>query len=93
MAEAAELEKAGKIILYPVVTEDAINLIETENKLIFMVDKKASKKEIKQAFEKLYNVKVEKVNTLITPKGEKKAFIKLKPDYKASELAIKIGIL
>jgi|GEM_PF-4636532 len=50
MAEAAELEKAGKIILYPVVTEDAINLIETENKLIFMVDKKASKKEIKQAF-------------------------------------------
>ncbi|MGP3667106.1 MAG: 50S ribosomal protein L23 [Candidatus Bathyarchaeota archaeon] len=93
MSETVELEKAGKIIFYPVVTEDAINLIETENKLIFIVDKKASKKEIKQVFEKLYNVKVEKVNILITPKGEKKAFIKLKPDYKASELAIKVGIL
>ncbi|MCX8176340.1 MAG: 50S ribosomal protein L23 [Candidatus Bathyarchaeota archaeon] len=93
MSKTAELEKAGKIILYPVVTEDAINLIETENKLIFLVDRKASKKEIKQAFEKLYNVKVEKINMLITPKGEKKAFIKLKPEYKASELAIKVGIL
>ncbi|RLI05509.1 50S ribosomal protein L23 [Candidatus Bathyarchaeota archaeon] len=81
------------IILYPVVTEDAVSLIETENKLVFMVDRKATKKEIKRSFEKLYEVEVEKVNVLITPTGQKKAFIKLKPKFKASDLAIKIGIL
>jgi len=76
-----------------VVTEDAVSLIETENKLVFMVDRKATKKEIKRSFEKLYEVEVEKVNVLITPTGQKKAFIKLKPKFKASDLAIKIGIL
>lgn len=82
-----------KIILYPLMTEDSITLIETENKITFMVDRKASKKEIKQAIEELYNVKVEKVNTLISTDGNKKAYVKLKPEYKASDLAVKLGIL
>jgi large subunit ribosomal protein L23 len=47
---------------------------------------------IKNAVEQLYEVKVEKVNTLITPRGEKKAFVTLKPEFKASELAVKLGI-
>ena len=81
------------MIVHPVITEDAISLIERENKLAFIVDRKANTNEIKRSFEKLYDVKVEKVNTLIMPDGKKKAFIKLKPDYKASDLAIKIGIL
>ncbi len=83
----------SKVLLYPVITEDTVPLIENENKLVFMVDRKATKNEIKQAFRMLYDVEVEKVNVLITPKGEKKAFIKLKPEHKASDLAIKIGIL
>lgn len=82
-----------KILLYPVITEDTVPLIEKENKLVFMVDRNSSKGDVKQAFEKLYEVKVEKVNILITPTGEKKAFIKLKPEFKASDLAIRIGIL
>jgi large subunit ribosomal protein L23 len=48
---------------------------------------------VKNAVEKLYEVKVDKVTTLITPYGEKKAFVKLKPEYKASDVAIKLGIL
>jgi large subunit ribosomal protein L23 len=83
----------NKILLYPVITEDTVSLIETENKLVFIVDRNSTKGDVKQAFEKLYEVKVEKVNVLITPTGEKKAFIKLKPEFKASDLAIKIGIL
>ena len=37
-------------------------------------------------------VKVEKVNTLITMKGEKKAYVKLKPEYDASEIAARLGL-
>ncbi len=82
-----------KILLYPLVTEKTIRLIEQENKITFIVDIKANKIQIKQAFEKLFGVKVEKVNTLITPDGRKKAYIKLKEPGKAKEIATKLGIL
>ncbi|MEM1945969.1 MAG: 50S ribosomal protein L23 [Candidatus Caldarchaeum sp.] len=75
-----------------VITEDAVSLIEKENKLVFIVDIKADKNTVKRAVEQLYEVKVDKVNTLITPRGEKKAFVRLKPEYKASDLAVKLGI-
>ncbi|MCD6243585.1 50S ribosomal protein L23 [Candidatus Bathyarchaeota archaeon] len=81
------------IILYPLMTEVASRLIETENKLVFIVNIKATKGDIKRAVEELYDVKVEKVNVVITPKGQKKAFVKLSPEYKASDIAIKLGIL
>ncbi len=86
-------KKPLDLILYPLVTEDTVSLIETENKLTFIVNIKANKKEIKEAIEKLYNVKVDKVNTCITMDGKKKAYVKLKPEFKASDLAIKLGIL
>jgi len=86
-------KKSLNLILYPLVTEDTVSLIEAENKLTFIVNIKANKKEIKEAIEKLYNVKVEKVNTCITMDGKKKAYVKLKPEFKASDLAIKLGIL
>jgi len=81
-----------KLIKRVVVTQDTVQLIERENKLVFIVDVRASKPMIKRAVEELYEVGVEKVNTLITPEGEKKAFVKLKPEYSASELAVKLGI-
>lgn len=81
-----------KVIKRVVITQDTVALVEKENKITFIVDIRATKKQIKDAVEKLYEVKVEKVNTLITPLGEKKAFVKLKPEYSASELAVKLGI-
>ncbi len=83
----------NKIIIQPVVSEAALTKIERNNELIFIVAKWANKPTIKRAFESLYGVKVERVNTCITPKGEKKAYIKLSPEYKASDLAAKLGIL
>ncbi len=82
-----------KILIRPVTTEKAISLIEKENKLVFIVDRRANKKQIKEAFEKAFNVKVEKVNTLITPEGEKKAYIKLAKEYSAIDIATRLGIL
>lgn len=86
------LAKSKQVIRYPLVTEDAVNLIESENRLVFIVSLRADKSQIKKAVEELYGVKVERVNSAITSKGLKKAFVKLTPEYKASDLAIKLGI-
>ena len=82
-----------EIVLYPLMTESASLMVEKENKLAFVVNLKASKSDVKRAVEQLYEVKVESVNTQVTPRGEKKACVKLHPDYKAADVAIKLGIL
>ena len=82
-----------EVILYPLMTESASLMVEKENKLVFIINLKAAKNDVKRAIEELYDVRVEKINLLITPKGEKKAFVKLHPDYKAADVAIKLGIL
>lgn len=86
------MERFYKIIKKPLITEKTFDLIEKENKLVFMVNRKANKSQIKRAVERIHNVKVIKVNTMITPQGEKKAFIKLHPDYSAQDIAIDLGI-
>ncbi|MBA7585982.1 hypothetical protein ES708_27977 [subsurface metagenome] len=80
------------IIKKPLVTENTFDLIEDQNKLVFIVERTANKYKIKQAIENLYNVKIIKINTLITPSGEKKALVKLHPNDSAADLAIKLGI-
>jgi large subunit ribosomal protein L23 len=81
------------VILHPIITEVASRILEAENKIVFAVSLKASKEDIKKAVEELYEVKVEKVTTVVTSKGVKKAFVKLHPDYKAVDIAIKLGVL
>ena len=82
-----------KILKHPMMTEKNVAKVEKENKLIFIVDKKAKKQEIKKAFEELFNVKVVDVNTSITREGKKKAFIKLRKEYSASDVAVKVGMI
>ncbi len=82
-----------KIILRAVATEKAIKLIQEQNTLTFIVDLRANKHDIKRAVEDMFEVKVAKVRTLITPRGEKKAYVKLAPEYKAHEIATRLGLL
>ena len=84
---------AEDVILYPLMTESASLMVEKDNKLLFAVNMKAGKKDIKHAVEQLYEVKVDKITVLITPQGTKKAFVRLNPEFKASDVAIKLGIL
>ena len=81
------------IIKFPLTTESAMKKIEDNNTLVFIVDVKANKHQIKQAVKKLYDIDVAKVNTLIRPDGEKKAYVRLAPDYDALDVANKIGII
>ena len=81
------------VVIYPMMSEDTVKLIETENKITFVVNQKASKHDVKRAVEELYEVKVSRVSTLTTPEGKKKAYVKLSPESKASDLAVKLGLL
>ncbi|WXG45755.1 MAG: 50S ribosomal protein L23 [Candidatus Atabeyarchaeum deiterrae] len=80
------------LIMRLVITEAALETIERENKLVFIVARKANKHMIRRAIERLYAIKVMKVNTTILPTGEKKAYITLRPEFKASDIATKLGV-
>lgn len=80
------------IIKRPIITEKSSDLIASDNKYTFVVDKKANKTEVKYAVKQLFNVEVEKVNIInVLPKrrrvgrfegkkpGYKKAIVKLAP--------------
>lgn len=87
-----ELQDFG-YIQYPLMTEKAINLIEKENKLSFIATEKATKTDIKKLVERVYSVKVAKVNVVNDMKGRKKVTVKLDKKYKAEELAAKLGVI
>lgn len=61
--------------------------------LNFLVHLRANKPLIKQAVKKLYNIEAAKVNTLIRPDGQKKAYVRLASDFDALDVANKIGII
>ena len=83
----------NEIVKYPLSTEKSLRLMESENKLIFVVDKRATKQEIKNAIEKTFNAKVLGVNTLKDSKGRKKAYIKFSMETPAIDVATNMGLL
>ena len=85
-------EEASKIVIRPYVTEKVFNTIDRENKLAFLVDRKANKHTIREAIETLYEAKVLSVNTAITAVG-KKAYVRFGPNVSASDLASKLGVV
>ena len=80
------------VIIKPHVTEKTMNLIDLNNEIAFVVNRKSNKKQIKHAFEDLYDEQVERVNTHITTKGEKVAYIKLVEEEMAEEIAVRLGV-
>jgi large subunit ribosomal protein L23 len=80
-------------ILYPITNEKAVGLIELQNTITFVVEKMATKQQVKKDVEELFEVKVATVRTLITPTGAKRAFVKLKEGYKADDVAAKLKIV
>lgn len=87
-----ELEDFG-YIQYPLMTEKAISLIEKENKISFIATPKATKTDIKRLVEKVYKVKIDKVNVVNDMQGRKKVTVKLNKKFKAEDLAAKLGVI
>ncbi len=82
-----------KILKFPLSTEKSIRQIEFDNKITFVVDRKASKNDIKRAVEELFKVKVIKINTQNSFKGEKRAYVKLSPEFMASDISGDLGLI
>ena len=81
------------VIMYPIMTEVASRILESENKLVFVVDRKATKQDIKKAIEELFKAKVTAVNTLNSVRGEKLAYITLAKETPAIDIATTLGIM
>ena len=86
-------KKDHNVVLYPKSTEKSMRLIESENKLVFVVDKGATKEEIKKDIESLYGIKIKKINVLIDRDGKKQAFVKLSDESSALDIATDLGIM
>jgi len=76
----------------PIVTEKAVMMIEAQNTLTFETSKIKTKEKIKREFEEVFNAKVQKIRTLV--RGNKKyAYIKLKKEFPAIDIATKLGLM
>ena len=80
-------------LTHPSVTEKAMVLLENTNQLTFIVEKEATKSEIKAAVEKNFGKKIESINTMMTSKGNKKAVITFVEDNSAEEILSQLGIV
>jgi large subunit ribosomal protein L23 len=93
VAEAKPVEDPFDTLKFVLMTEKSIQLIESQNKMVFIVNKKSSKDDIKKAFENAFSAKVGEIKTMIDQKSRKKAFISLKKEGEAGEIAIRLGII
>lgn len=82
-----------QVIKYPLTTESAMKMIEDDNTIVFIVDVRANKPKIKAAVTKIYDIHALKVNTLVRPDGQKKAYVRLTSDNDALDVASRIGII
>lgn len=81
------------IIKFVLMSERAIQIIESQNKLVFIVDKRAKKTDIKKAVEDSFSTKVSRIQTMLDQKSRKKAYVKFKKAGEAGEIAIRLGII
>jgi large subunit ribosomal protein L23 len=85
-------EEARRIIIKPYITEKAFNLIEGQNMIVFIVNRHATKKNIKAALKTLYETEAQQVNTLRSIRG-KKAIVKFAAAEGARDLATTLGLV
>ena len=83
----------ASVIINPISTEKSIRLMESENKLVFVVDNKATKSDIKKEIEEFFKVKITSVNTMVSPKGVKKAYVKFSDENPAIDIATQLGLM
>ena len=88
-----EIFDPHSVIKHPLSTEKSIRLMESENKLVFAVQRDAKKPAIKQAIEQLFKCKVIKVNTFIVNGSEKRAYVQFSAETPAIDIATNLGLM
>ncbi len=81
------------IVMYPLMTEKALKMVEKENKLTFIVDRRAAKPEIRKELEERFGLKIVKMNVMNDQKNRKKVIVKLHPSQSAIDIATNFGMM
>jgi large subunit ribosomal protein L23 len=79
------------VLLHPMVTEKTMMLMDKNNSLEFLVQRTATKPDIKAAIEQLFSCQVASVNTRITKDG-KRAIVKFAGETTAEDIGMRIGV-
>ncbi|HZX20642.1 MAG TPA: 50S ribosomal protein L23 [archaeon] len=93
LAEIESEMHALHMIKFPLITEKAVGMIDSQNKLTFIVDRNATKHSVKKSVEDAYKVKVKKVNIIKDMKARKKAIVTIDKKFKADDIATKLGVI
>jgi large subunit ribosomal protein L23 len=81
------------VLKHPYVTEKAMMALEKENKIQFLVDRNATKNQIKREIERAFEQEVTRISTSMTMHGEKKATISFSNEKAAEEILSRLGIM
>lgn len=87
------MKRPMDVIRYPHLTEKSVNMVEQDNKLVFIVEDDADRSQVRWAVEEEFGVTVTDVNTMNTMKGNKKAIVRLSDDDNAVDIATRLGML
>jgi len=87
-----QISKKSISFLAPITTEKAVKLLELENLLMFEVDRRLTKLEIKNQVEETFNVKIKSIRTL-TRENKKIAYIRFDQKNPAIDIATKLGMI
>ena len=79
-------------MMKPITTEKAVRLIELNNVLVFEVDRRKSKTEVRKEIEDMFKVKVDSINSFIR-KNKKFVYAKLNSKNPAIDVATKLGLI
>ncbi|MDI6866051.1 50S ribosomal protein L23 [Methanoculleus sp.] len=81
------------VLKRPFVTEKAMLMVEGGKELQFIVERGASKQEIRRALESAFGQDVSSVRTMMTTKGQKKAIVSFADAKAAEEILSRLGII
>jgi len=81
------------VIKYPLSTEKSIKLVDSENTVVFVVDNRSKKEDIRKAISEIYKLDALSIRTMVDFKGRKKAYVRFKQDSAALDLATELGLL
>ncbi|MBI4174512.1 MAG: 50S ribosomal protein L23 [Candidatus Aenigmarchaeota archaeon] len=91
--DARQIADAFDVVKFVLMTEKSIRMVESQNKLVFIVNRSSKKSQIRKSIELAFGSPVSGVKTVIDQSGRKKAFVKFSNAGAAGDIAIKLGII
>ena len=92
-SDAKAVSDAFDVIRFVLMTEKSIRMVESQNKLVFIVNRSSKKGQIRKSIENAFCPPISGITTVIDQSGRKKAFVKFSNPGAAGDIAIKLGVI